>query len=198
MSLCRSLIRPSAARLSTAHDPAAAAVAQSPLPPTRRLKATKSEDLAEFRRICECLSAVSLPSQVSLPSADNEPPFTAGEFGRATRDDFPLATDIQLRVPIYDSKSILSSPLPAALSELHSALEGPGVFVLRGAVPDAAVIRNTSTAFEEIIAKEKKGRTGFADHFAASGANDRIWNSFQKAAESSPKDFLDYYSSPAM
>jgi len=47
--------------------------------------------------------------------------------------------------------------------------------------------------FDQIIADEKKASGGGGDHFAASGANDRIWNALQKLCEASPDVFLRYF-----
>ena len=45
---------------------------------------------------------------------------------------------------------------------------------------------------------EKLKSGGGADHFAAAGANDRIWNSLQKLCESSPDVFLRYFANVAI
>ena len=47
--------------------------------------------------------------------------------------------------------------------------------------------------YEDIIAQEKAQTGGGGDHFAASGANDRIWNSLQKLCEAAPEVFLRYF-----
>lgn len=79
----------------------------------------------------------------------------------------------------------------------HIFLSGPGVVVLRNFTRDSSVISRATAVFDEIIAAEsssspeqlkKKG-----DHFAASGSNARIWNSFQKHAERDPASFVRYY-----
>ena len=60
-------------------------------------------------------------------------------------------------------------------------------------VPDGIELKTT-----DIIADEKLKSGGGADHFAAAGANDRIWNSLQKLCESSPDTFLRYFANVAI
>ena len=75
---------------------------------------------------------------------------------------------------------------------------GAGVVALKGAYADTAVLDEATRIYERIIANEKAGSGGGGDHFAASGANDRIWNSLQKLCEASPEVFLDYFANTAI
>jgi ectoine hydroxylase-related dioxygenase (phytanoyl-CoA dioxygenase family) len=52
--------------------------------------------------------------------------------------------------------------------------------------------------YEDIISDEKRKNGGGADHFAAAGANDRIWNSLQKLCESSPDVFFRYFANESI
>jgi ectoine hydroxylase-related dioxygenase (phytanoyl-CoA dioxygenase family) len=72
--------------------------------------------------------------------------------------------------------------------------DGPGVLVLQNFLTDKTVLERSNAAFDQII--EKEGRSAKGDHFAASGANSRIWNSFQKHAETDPWSFVRYYANP--
>ena len=45
----------------------------------------------------------------------------------------------------------------------------------------------------DIIAQEKNTKTSGADHFAASGANDRIWNSLEKLCLANPEIYCRYH-----
>ena len=87
-----------------------------------------------------------------------------------------------------------------AMAELHHCLlSGPGVFVVKDLVPisDHNVIDRAESAFAQIIEKEKAaGQKG--DHFAPAGANDRIWNSFQKFAQVDAEGFTRYFANEAM
>lgn len=116
--------------------------------------------------------------------------------------DYPLAESFSGNVPIY-SGSVLRHSCNAltrdtAMAELHQCLlHGPGVFVIRAAFPDHAIIDRAERAYAEIIESEK-GTSGKGDHFAVAGANDRIWNSFQKFAMIDPEGFIEYYANEVL
>ena len=78
---------------------------------------------------------------------------------------------------------------------LHS---GAGVFVLKQACPCHDAIDQATGCYEQIIAEERAAGGANADHFAAAGSNDRIWNSLQKLALTSPATFVRYFASPAI
>jgi ectoine hydroxylase-related dioxygenase (phytanoyl-CoA dioxygenase family) len=115
--------------------------------------------------------------------------------------DYPTSRETLKRVVIYDADALhqaAETNRVGILSELHHVFRhGPGVLVVRGAYPDTAVVDRHSAVFEQILAHEaKKGAA--ADHFAKAGANGRIWNSLQKAAELSPQSFIEYYANPLL
>ena len=70
--------------------------------------------------------------------------------------------------------------------------------MLRRAYPDTAVVDRATAVFEEIIAAERATGGGGADHFAAAGANDRIWNALEKLAVRAPEVFVEYYANPVI
>lgn len=114
-------------------------------------------------------------------------------------DVVPYADDVQLNVPIYDMAKLIG-PLEhkdsrrEIMSEWAQVLmTGAGVLVLKGAYPDTTVLDQATSIYEAIIASEKSATGGGGDHFAASGANDRIWNSLQKLCELAPEVFLRYF-----
>jgi len=115
------------------------------------------------------------------------------------RDTVPLASDIQKNVPIYECAK-LGARLEARSSRREFMCEwaqvlrtGPGIVVLKGAYSDTNVLDEATAVYEAIIAQEKQNTGGGADHFAASGANDRVWNSSQKLCEAAPDVFLRYF-----
>lgn len=118
----------------------------------------------------------------------------------ATQDDPELAfTDrIEQQVPIYDAATLREAiaaedGCDAVESELARVLaDGPGIFVMTGALPHRVIDRVTA-AFEEIITTERAQGGEVGDHFAAGGVNDRIWNALEKLAVAHPEDFVDYY-----
>lgn len=116
----------------------------------------------------------------------------------------PHAAAIEKNIPIYDMAN-LSSALEddrsrrGIMAEWAQVLRsGAGVVALKGAYADTAVLDEATRIYEEIIAEEKKGTGGAGDHFAASGANDRIWNALQKLCEASPGAFLNYFANTAI
>ncbi|PWR04592.1 phytanoyl-CoA dioxygenase [Meridianimarinicoccus roseus] len=116
--------------------------------------------------------------------------------------DAPRADEIAQNVPVYDMVRHVSSLAKpdarrALMGEWANVLgQGAGVLVLRGAYADTAPIDAATRAFEAIIADEK-GRGG-ADHFAASGANDRVWNALQKLCMNDPATFALYFGNPVI
>ena len=114
-------------------------------------------------------------------------------------ETYPLASTIASNIPVYD----LTYPLPNAdiIDALqdewhHILLSGPGVFVLRKAYTNTALLSRINDVFSTIIDSEASTSNPKGDHFAASGNNSRIWNSFQKHALADPVSFTQYYSNP--
>ncbi|MFC9642238.1 phytanoyl-CoA dioxygenase family protein [Streptomyces mirabilis] len=113
--------------------------------------------------------------------------------------DHPSAERVEQDVPLYDSdrlRSVAISPegRRSVQDELVRALsDGPGIVVLKGAFPDAAVVDAASEAFRALIEEERASGTARGDHFAKPGANDRVWNALDKVAVRAPEVFADYY-----
>ena len=138
------------------------------------------------------------------PEACNLNEFKALIDQTTQRDAVPNASDVQKNVPIYDMTSLRGlledkAPRREIMSEWAQVLmTGAGVLVLKGAYPDTAVLDEASSVYEAIIASEKQKSGGGGDHFAASGANDRIWNSLQKLCEQAPEVFLSYFANTSI
>ena len=116
----------------------------------------------------------------------------------------PHASEVQNNIPIYNI-SVLKNIIEN--SELKKELmaewawvlrESSGAIVLRNAYSDTSPIDEATELYEQIISEEKQKSGGGADHFAAAGANDRIWNSLQKLCEASPDVFLRYFANTAI
>lgn len=114
--------------------------------------------------------------------------------------DAPHAMDVQKNVPIYDvaELDLINARRPIMTEWAHVLLNGAGVLVLKGAYADTGVLDQATAIYEDIIAAEKASDGGGADHFAASGANDRIWNSLQKLCEADPEVHLRYFANVAI
>ncbi|MEM9343034.1 MAG: phytanoyl-CoA dioxygenase family protein [Pseudomonadota bacterium] len=116
----------------------------------------------------------------------------------------PHAAAIESNIPIYtmaDLRQALEDDRTrrGIMAEwAHVLRDGAGVVALKGAYPDTSVLDKATAVYEGIIAEEKLGGRGAGDHFAASGANDRIWNSLQKLCEAAPDVFLDYFANTAI
>ncbi|MFF3147948.1 phytanoyl-CoA dioxygenase family protein [Streptomyces sp. NPDC057927] len=113
--------------------------------------------------------------------------------------DHPSAERVEQNVPLYDSDRLRSQAISpegrrSVQDELVRALsDGPGIVVLKGAFPDAAVVDAASEAFRALIEEERASGTARGDHFAKPGANDRVWNALDKVAVRAPEVFADYY-----
>lgn len=126
-------------------------------------------------------------------------------IGQVTRSEqVPHAAAIEKNIPIYDMSNLRSTleddrTRRGLMAEWAQILgSGAGVLVLKGAYADTAVLDEATRIYEGIIAEEKQGTGGAGDHFAAAGANDRIWNALQKLCEASPEAFLNYFANTAI
>jgi ectoine hydroxylase-related dioxygenase (phytanoyl-CoA dioxygenase family) len=61
---------------------------------------------------------------------------------------------------------------------------------------DTTLLEKVNEIFQQPIDSEKKSASSNGDHFAGSGKNDRIWNSFSKHGLQDPSSFFEYYSNP--
>ena len=128
-----------------------------------------------------------------------------GQVEQATNPaDWPMADRISKNVPVYAGASVRSAAKHVEgrqelMAEWATAFEsGPGIVVIKDAMPDASVIDRATEVFECIIDAEKAAGGGGADHFAKPGANDRVWNALQKHCLADPENFARYYASDAI
>ncbi|MFY0633466.1 MAG: phytanoyl-CoA dioxygenase family protein [Vannielia sp.] len=116
-------------------------------------------------------------------------------------EDWPHAVEVEQNVLIYDAADAAALQGEARLSLMAEWAtvfrSGPGVIVLRGAIPDEAVIDKATATFSDIIAEEKDASSR-GDYFITAGSNDRVWNSLQKHCLADPKNFADYFKFPAI
>lgn len=121
-----------------------------------------------------------------------------------TEADVPHAMAVEKNVPIYDIASLrpgLEDPVTrrSILAEWgHVLRKSAGVIALKHAYADPSVIDRASEVFRTIISDERSQNAGKGDHFAASGANDRVWNSLQKHCLRDPEGFALYFGNTAI
>jgi len=114
-------------------------------------------------------------------------------------DDVPRAAQIVKNVPIYDMAALrgdLDDPAwrRALMAEwAHVLRHTAGVIALKSAYADTSVIDRATQVFNDIIAQEREIGAGQGDHFAAAGANDRVWNSLQKHCLHDPENYVAYF-----
>lgn len=119
-------------------------------------------------------------------------------------DQVPFAAAIEKDIPLYDMAKLrprLEDPQTRRqiMAEWARVLRsGAGVVALKGAYADTGVLDKATEVYKGIIAQETVQSGGGGDHFAASGANDRVWNALQKLCEAAPDVFLDYFANTAI
>lgn len=118
--------------------------------------------------------------------------------------DVPNAIAAPKNVPVYDVTALAGrldneQTRKVLMTEWAGILQhGAGVFVLKQACGDLAAIDAATDVYMDIIARERHTGAVGADHFAAAGSNDRIWNSLQKLALTAPDIFTRYFANPAI
>lgn len=125
--------------------------------------------------------------------------FAAQREASAQAAQVEFAAQVERDIPLYDC-AVLAGKLDDAFERAQLLaewarvmLDGAGVFVLKGAYGDTAVLDEATAIFESIIREERHAGAGGADHFAKAGANDRIWNAQEKLCMKAPEVFARYY-----
>ncbi|WP_299472097.1 phytanoyl-CoA dioxygenase family protein [uncultured Roseibium sp.] len=123
---------------------------------------------------------------------------------RLSPSDVPHADRVDADIPIYEIAAIehlLSADegRRRLMTEWARVLkDGSGALVLSGAYSDTSPLDKAAAVFQQIILEEKASTGGGADHFAAAGANDRVWNSLQKLCLREPDVFASCFSNVAI
>ncbi len=118
--------------------------------------------------------------------------------------DYPHAARVERNVLVYSGDAVrgwLRDPAEtqAIAGEIvHVLADGPGVVLFENAFPDHCVLDRVTAVFDAIIADEAASGAPAGDHFAAPGANSRVWNALEKLAVRDPEAFVDYYSNDIM
>lgn len=109
------------------------------------------------------------------------------QYAASMEQGVPLYTVAELALHDAKTRQTLQGEWAQVL------MHGAGVVVLSGAYSDTTVVDACTEVFEQIIADQHAQGDAMADHFAAGGANDRIWNSLQKLGERNPETFVRYF-----
>jgi ectoine hydroxylase-related dioxygenase (phytanoyl-CoA dioxygenase family) len=113
-------------------------------------------------------------------------------------DRYPGAWAVGGNVLLYDGSRLRAltekrGPRRHLQAELaHALMDGPGVVVVERAF-DPPVVDRATAVFEDLLAEHRLRGNGRSDHFAAPGANERLWDAFGKLALRAPEVFADYY-----
>ena len=130
--------------------------------------------------------------------------FKAGIARETIAADWPHAASVAQKVLIYDGAAVRRAATDAQarralMAEWADAFEtGPGVIVIKDAMPDLSAVGRATEIFEQIIDQQRQAGEGAGDHFAKPGANDRIWNALEKHCLADPANFARYYASDAI
>ena len=113
---------------------------------------------------------------------------------------YPHASSVERNVLVYDAERVRAGERRRDLQEelVRALTDGPGVVVFRGAFADLAVVDRLTGVFEALIREQYAAGATAGDHFAAPGANERVWNALEKAALYDPAAFADYYANPVL
>lgn len=117
-------------------------------------------------------------------------------------DQYPHADALEQGVLVYGSRlggrTATEQGRREVQAELARALaDGPGIVVVKGAF-EHAVVDAATDAFSTMIEEQKAAGTASGDHFAAPGANDRVWGALDKLAVRAPEVFAAYYANDVL
>jgi ectoine hydroxylase-related dioxygenase (phytanoyl-CoA dioxygenase family) len=111
--------------------------------------------------------------------------------------DYPYADEVVENVVVYGERMRAAADEAAGRREVQAEVArvlqgGPGIAVFRRAVEPEIVDRATE-AFFGLIEEQHRSGAQAGDHFAAPGANDRVWGALDKLAVADPETFAAYY-----
>lgn len=116
----------------------------------------------------------------------------------------PLATEIQQQIPVYCGDAIARQIDDIAyeqslLAEWNQVFDqGAGIVVIKAAFPDTDAVQEATDVLQQVIDSEAADTQPAGDHFAAAGANSRLWNAHEKLAVANASVFARYYANPVI
>ena len=133
------------------------------------------------------------------PDGGDPAALAAWQERAALTDLAPGAAEIVRGVPIYDGARIEAADPRAVTGEWGRVLShGAGVFAVRGALRDRALLDAVTATLLDLIEREARSGGVAGDHFAAAGSNARLWNAHEKLALADPAAFVRYASAPTL
>lgn len=115
----------------------------------------------------------------------------------------PHAIDLVSGIPVYDGDYLraarTSNGQESVKRELATVFgSGAGVIAIRNAWNDRSVVDSMTDVLLAIVERERANKGESFDHFAASGANSRAWDTLGKAAKLDPATYVAYYANPIL
>lgn len=145
------------------------------------------------------------PSSVWLDSATCTLDDFQSHVERATDpSSVPMAAEVAKNIPIYDGADVRRSHSDGDCAKAYMAewndvfASGPGIVVIRNSYENMDLLDEVTAKLNQIIAQEAADGAGAGDHFAAAGANSRIWNAHEKLCIADPSLFARYNANPVI
>lgn len=117
-------------------------------------------------------------------------------------EDYPHAVDFKKHIPVYDGDQLrrldATAKAEVAAEWVQCWQRGAGVFVVRKLFDQLAAVDAATQVFYGLLHEQNQTEHKLADHFAASGANSRVWNCLEKMAVNNAKAFINYYKNPLL
>lgn len=116
---------------------------------------------------------------------------------------YPYAADATHGILIYEGAAVRRVIRDGGRREVQAELtgalmDGPGIVVFRGGFADVDAVDRATAPFEAMIAEQHASGAAAGDHFAAPGANDRVWNALEKLALRDADAFVRYYANDVL
>ena len=120
-------------------------------------------------------------------------------IARETRArDYPRTVEVANNIPVYDGDALRrlmadEGEARSVMAEWNRSFQsGPGIVAIRGGYADLGLVDSVTEELYAILAREEAVHAGKGDHFAAAGANSRMWNAHEKLCMRAPELFVRY------
>jgi ectoine hydroxylase-related dioxygenase (phytanoyl-CoA dioxygenase family) len=128
--------------------------------------------------------------------------FVASLCQQNESEKYPHAEGFEADIPIYDGdflRTLTSDQMAVVKAEWVQCWQhGAGIFVVRKLFDQISIVDAATQVFYDLLHEQNQAQHNLADHFAAAGANSRIWNCLEKMAVNNARVFIDYYKNPLL